>query len=368
MKSDPNITIYKDKLKNAFYHNKGKNFFDTPNFEKIKKNNIILRIDDNINNSKENIDKNSLYCNSVKTNYNKNVIKSEEFKKNLMRIEKDTKNINNLNFENNFSNYNTRNLYNNNGNNFLYDNSYNFTNNNKVYLNKNNNYLNKSSNYEKHQNHTINSTFNLYDKKKDMIIIDKTAKPMNRNRKNYNIANNLSNNTLENEKSKTTKTKIIKINYNFNNTNRKKRIEELKKFFNKPNKSNDMKVMKNNEEKKPKYKKINKNFNVPNINQIIKKSKQISDKKFKTFKILDKSLNLKENKNRELKVSLRDENKNKELFHTIQNIKDDYKSSKTHENNIITVDTIGNEYTPTPDCNDSDFIDYNRLDLELKKK
>ena len=365
IKSDANLSIYKDKLKNAFYHNKENNFFDTPNFEKIKKNNIILRIDDNINNSTENINKNSLYCNSVKTDYNKNVIKSEEFKKHLMRIEIDTKNINNMNFENNYSNSNTRNTYSKKGNNLLYDNSYNFTNYNKVNLNKNNKYLNKSSNYEINQNHTINSAFNLYDKQKDMIIIDKTAKPMNRNRKNYNIT---ANNTLENEKSNTTKSKIIKINYNFNNTNRKKRIEELKKFFNKPNKPNEMKAVKTNEEKKPKFKKINKNFNVPNINQIIKKSKQISDKKFKTFKILmDKSLNLKENKNRELKVSLRDENKNKELSHTIHNIKDEYKSSKTNENNNITVDTIGNEYTQTPDCNDSDFIDYNRLDLELKK-
>jgi len=369
MKSDGNFSIYKDKLKNELYHNKKKNFFETPNFEKIKKNNIILRIDDNINNSIENIDKSSIYCNSVKTNYNKNGNNSEEFKKHLMRIEIDTKNINNMIFDNNYNNYNTRNTYSNKGNNLLYDKSYNFTNFNTIHLNKNNKYLNKSSNYEKYQNHAINSTFNLYDKKKDMIILDKTVKPLNRNRKNYNLNNNLPNNTIENEKSNTTKIKIIKINYNFNNINRRKRIEELKKFFNKPNKSNEMKIIKTNEEKKPKYKKINKNFNVPNINQIIKKSKQISDKKFKTYKILmeNKSLNLKDMKNRELKHDLKDENKNKELSHTIHNIKDEYKKSKTLENNNITDNTIAKEYIPTPDCNDSDFIDYNRLDLELKR-
>ena len=366
MKSEGNLSIYKDKLKNAFYHNKENNFFDTPNFEKIKKNNIILRIVDNINNSNENIDKSSIYCNSVKTNNNKNENKEEEFKKHLMRIEIEPKNIKKINYENNYGNYNTRNTYSNKGNNLLYDNSYNFTNFNKIHINKNIKYLNKSSNYEKNQNHTINNTFNLYDKKKDMIMLDKTAKPMNINRKNYNINNNISNNTLENEKSNTTKSKIIKINYNFNNTNRRKRIEELKKFFNKPNKPNEIKVMKSNEDKKPKYKKLNKNFNVPNINQIIKKSKQISDKKFKTCKILinNKSLYLRGNKNIELKERLKDENKNKELAH---NIKDEYKNNKNHTINSITVDTISNDNTPTPDCTDSDFIDYNRLDLELKK-
>jgi hypothetical protein len=271
-----------------------------------------------------------------------------------------------MNLENNYSNYNARNTFSSKGNNLLYDNSYHFTNYNKVHLNKNYKYLNKSYNYGKNQNHTINSTFNIYNKKKDMIILDKTAKPMNRNRNNHNIVSNTTNNTLENEKSNMSKRKIIKIHYNFNNTNRRKRIEELKKFFNKPNKTNEMKTI---EDKKPKYKKINKNFNVPNINQIIKKSKQISDKKFKTYKILmeNKSLNLKENKNRELKSFLRDENKNKDLSNIIHNIKDEYKSSKTLDNNNVTVDTIVNENTPTPDCDDSDFIDYNRLDLELKK-
>jgi hypothetical protein len=50
---------------------------------------------------------------------------------------------------------------------------------------------------------------------------------------------------------------------------------------------------------------------VPNINQIIKKSKQISDKKFKTFKILmdDKSLDLKDIKNRKLFYYLLDKEK-----------------------------------------------------------
>jgi hypothetical protein len=46
----------------------------------------------------ENIDKNNLFCNCVKTYYNKNIIKSKEFKKHLMRIKIDTKNINNINF------------------------------------------------------------------------------------------------------------------------------------------------------------------------------------------------------------------------------------------------------------------------------
>jgi hypothetical protein len=40
----------------------------------------------------ENINKNSLFCNCVKTDYNKNIIKSKEFKKHLTRIEIDTKN------------------------------------------------------------------------------------------------------------------------------------------------------------------------------------------------------------------------------------------------------------------------------------
>ena len=311
----------------------------SPSNKSINNDNFRILVNNNkqiINNIGKNIyGSPTLYINNdsskdikEKVNFKirKSSFKSVKLNSNKTRIKTETNETNSKYEMTDFNN----NDYNNNnyiGNNLMYDNLYSLSN---LHLNLNNKVLNKSLNYNKKGRYTIDTNF--FDKE------DKYKRITNRKvkRLNMNSNGNIIYNTVENEKSNTSKNQIKNYNYMSNKNIR---------FIHKINTQNYLKLLKSKEEikKNKNYKKLIPIFNVPNINQIIKKSKQISEKKFK----FDKDL-LNNRAKEEIKI---DEKEN---------------SLKNNGDNNINKDTPSPAPNSNPDCNDSDFMDFNRLDLEFK--
>ena len=338
IKKEGRFTIYKENS-NKINNNLSKNIFSNSNFHNVFNMNYnTLNNTSNINNSRrENNCEDKSDFKNEKFNLKTNKNYSEAFKKNL-----------NFEINNNGIKYNNINDIN---NNLIYDNIYRYNNIKKfIYKNKT---INKSLNTNKSEDlisfNNINNTYNYSDKKYSPIKIRNFRKIESKNQ----IKNNLYNKIYDIENNSSKKNRINIINYNFND--KRKYTKKLTKVFHKVNNSlNKVKLIKKKEDinLQKSFKKLNPNFKVPNVEQIIEKAKKIAaDKKFKT----QKDLFPKNQKN------ILNEDKSKK---SIKINKMDYQNNNSNKTN----DNLNNNKNNniTPDLNDSDFIDFNRLDLEIR--
>ena len=275
---------------------------------KIKKRNIEIYKSPhsrNINISNDFIVSNKKINNENEYNYNENPKIFKTCLENDIKSEEKEK-IYDINHIQNYYNY------------IMNDNLY-----NSININ-NKNILNKSTNYFKIQNDNYKYNYsNKESKKRKVFIKDVKLK---------NISN--ISKTIEDDINKNNNAQIKKENYNNNTYD-----DNINQNIYKENNIKDEKKIKTNKEELNKIRKLYKNNNLPKINHLIKKSKEISDKKFKTNK------NLPNNTLNTLKL------------------KDKIKKNIIYINKNITE----NNKTDIVDCNDSEILDINRLDLHINQ-